>query len=373
MGRKTNLLGLTRSEVDIFFKSIEEKSFRTNQLMKWIYHFGISDFDEMTNMSKALRSKLKKVSEIRAPQLIEEKVSFDGTRKWIVQVDSGDHIETVYIPQGKRGTLCVSSQAGCALNCSFCSTGRQGFNSNLTSAEIIGQIWIAEKYLRVSSYNIGKVTNVVMMGMGEPLLNFNNVISSMCLMMDDLGYGISKRRVTLSTSGVIPMIYRLVREKIDVSLALSLHAPNDELRSKLVPINKKYPIKDLLVACQKYVSTLGEKRLLTIEYTLIKDINDSEEHALQTIQLLKEVPCKINLIPFNPFLDSGYECPSNNTVHKFQKLLRNAGYNVTVRTTRGEDISAACGQLVGAINDRTRRNQRDIFPEKIELVSLPLN
>ena len=195
----------------------------------------------------------------------------------------------------------------------------------------------------------------------------------MCLMMDDLGYGISKRRVTLSTSGVIPMIYRLVREKIDVSLALSLHAPNDELRSKLVPINKKYPIKDLLVACQKYVSTLGEKRLLTIEYTLIKDINDSEEHALQTIKLLKEVPCKINLIPFNPFLDSGYECPSNNTVHKFQKLLRNAGYNVTVRTTRGEDISAACGQLVGAINDRTRRNQRDIFPEKIELVSLPLN
>ena len=357
---KINLLGLTQPEMEVFFDSLGEKSFRAGQVMKWIHHFGVDDFDAMTNLGKALREKLKVAAEIRGPEIVSQDISTDGTRKWVVRVNSGSCVETVYIPQGGRGTLCVSSQAGCALDCSFCSTGKQGFNSDLTSAEIIGQVWIANKSFGSVPAKIDRaITNVVMMGMGEPLLNFDNVVSAMRIMMDDLGYGISRRKVTLSTSGVAPMIDKL-GEVIDVSLALSLHAPNNELRNQLVPLNKKYPLEMLLETCRRYVSRLGEKRVLTVEYTLLKDVNDQPEHAAQMIALLKDFPCKINLIPFNPFPHSGYERPSNNAIRRFQDLLHQAGHNVTVRTTRGEDIDAACGQLVGQVADRTRRSERYI-------------
>lgn len=357
---KINLLGLTQEQLGEFFASIGEKSFRAGQVMKWIHHFGVDNFDDMTNISKALREKLKASAEVRGPEIVSEDISADGTRKWVVRVASGSCVETVYIPQGGRGTLCVSSQAGCALDCSFCSTGKQGFNSNLTAAEVIGQVWIANKSFGTVPAKIDRaITNVVMMGMGEPLLNFDNVVAAMTIMMDDLGYGISKRKVTLSTAGVVPMIYELA-EKLDVSLALSLHAPNDELRDKLVPINRKYPLSVLLEACESYISRLGEKRFLTIEYTLLKGVNDLPEHIDQLIALLKDVPCKINLIPFNPFPHSGYERPSNNSIRRFQDALREAGFNVTVRTPRGDDIDAACGQLVGQVMDRTRRSERYI-------------
>lgn len=357
---KVNLLGLTQQQLEAFFEQLGEKRFRAGQVMKWIHHFGIDDFDAMSNLGKALREKLKACAEIRGPEVVSQDISSDGTRKWVVRVASGSCVETVYIPQGGRGTLCVSSQAGCALDCSFCSTGKQGFNSDLTSAEIIGQVWIANKSFGTVPAKIDRaITNVVVMGMGEPLLNFDNVVDAMQIMMDDLGYGISKRKVTLSTSGVAPMIDRLA-EVIDVSLALSLHAPNDELRNQLVPINRKYPLAVVLDACKRYISRLGEKRVLTVEYTLLKDVNDQPEHAAQMIALLKDFPCKINLIPFNPFPFSGYERPSNNAIRRFQDQLHQAGHNVTVRTTRGEDIDAACGQLVGQVMDRTRRSERYI-------------
>jgi 23S rRNA (adenine2503-C2)-methyltransferase len=357
---KTNLLGLTQQKLEAFFEELGEKRFRAGQIMKWIHHYGVDNFDDMTNVGKALREKLKACAEIRGPEVVSEDISRDGTRKWVVRVASGSCVETVYIPQNGRGTLCVSSQAGCALDCSFCSTGKQGFNSDLTVAEIIGQVWIANKSFGSVPATVDRsVTNVVMMGMGEPLLNFDNVVDSMQLMMDDMGYGISKRKVTLSTSGVVPMIEKL-GEITDVALALSLHAPNNELRSQLVPLNKKYPLEVLLPACKKYIAGLGEKRSLTIEYTLLKDVNDRPEHAAEMIELLCDIPCKINLIPFNPFPHSGYERPSNNAIRRFQDMLHQAGYNVTVRTTRGEDIDAACGQLVGQVMDRTRRSERYI-------------
>ncbi|MFG0380843.1 23S rRNA (adenine(2503)-C(2))-methyltransferase RlmN [Pseudomonas sp. zbq_18] len=357
---KTNLLGLTQPEMESFFESIGEKRFRAGQVMKWIHHFGVENFDAMSNLGKALREKLSACAEIRGPEIVSQDISSDGTRKWVVRVASGSCVETVYIPQGGRGTLCVSSQAGCALDCSFCSTGKQGFNSDLTAAEIIGQVWIANKSFGTVPAKIDRaITNVVMMGMGEPLLNFDNVVPAMQIMMDDLGYGISKRKVTLSTSGVVPMIDKLATVT-DVSLALSLHAPNDELRNQLVPLNKKYPLDVLLASCRRYIEGLGEKRFLTVEYTLLKDVNDQPEHAAQMIALLKDFPCKINLIPFNPFPFSGYERPSNNAIRRFQDLLHKAGFNVTVRTTRGDDIDAACGQLVGQVQDRTRRSERYI-------------
>ena len=364
---KVNLLGLTQPQLEAFFDSIGEKRFRAGQVMKWIHHFGVDDFGAMSNVGKALREKLEACAEIRGPEVVSEDISADGTRKWVVRVASGSCVETVYIPQGGRGTLCVSSQAGCALDCSFCSTGKQGFNSNLTAAEVIGQVWIANKSFGTIPAKADRaITNVVMMGMGEPLLNFDNVVAAMHIMMDDLGYGISKRKVTLSTSGVAPMIDELAKV-IDVSLALSLHAPNDELRDQLVPINKKYPLKMLLETCQRYISTLGEKRVLTIEYTLLAGINDQPEHAQQMIELLVGIPCKINLIPFNPFPHSGYERPSNNAIRRFQDMLHKAGHNVTVRTTRGEDIDAACGQLVGQVMDRTRRSERYIAVRELQV------
>lgn len=357
---KANLLGMTKPQLEEFFESIGEKRFRAGQVMQWIHHFGAVDFDAMTNVGKALREKLEAVAEIRPPEIVSQDISSDGTRKWVVRVASGSCVETVYIPQGGRGTLCVSSQAGCALDCSFCSTGKQGFNSDLTSAEIIGQVWIANQSFGTIPGKIDRaITNVVMMGMGEPLLNFDNVVTAMSIMMEDLGYGISKRKVTLSTSGVVPMIDKLA-EVTDVSLALSLHAPNDELRNKLVPINKKYPLEMLLDSCYRYITRLGKERVLTVEYTLLAGVNDQPEHAEQLIALLKDFPCKINLIPFNPFPHSGYERPSNNAIRRFQDMLHKSGFNVTVRTTRGDDIDAACGQLVGQVMDRTRRSERYI-------------
>lgn len=363
---KINLLGLTKAQLEEFFESIGEKRFRAGQVMKWIHHFGVDDFEAMTNVGKALREKLNAHAYIAGPEIVTQSISEDGTRKWVVRVASGSCVETVYIPQNGRGTLCVSSQAGCALDCSFCSTGKQGFDSDLTSAEIIGQVWIANKsFGTVPARTDRAITNVVMMGMGEPLLNFDNVVSSMNIMMEDLGYGISKRKVTLSTSGVAPMVDKL-GEVTDVALALSLHAPNDELRNKLVPLNKKYPLSVILDACTRYIAKLGDKRYLTVEYTLLKGINDQPEHAEQMIALLQDVPCKINLIPFNPFPHSGYERPSNNAIRRFQDMLHEAGFNVTVRMTRGDDIDAACGQLVGNVNDRTRRSERYIAVRQLE-------
>jgi 23S rRNA (adenine2503-C2)-methyltransferase len=357
---KVNLLGLSREKMEQFLVGIGEKPFRAQQILKWIHHSGIDNFDAMTNIGKALRARLQELAEIRPPEVVSQQDSADGTRKWIIRVSGGSLVETVLIPDGQRGTLCVSSQVGCSLDCSFCSTGKQGFQRDLTAAEIIGQVWLAIKsydgFGAISQERV--VTNVVMMGMGEPLLNFDNVVDAMNLMMDDFGYNISKRRVTLSTSGVVPALEKLA-DVTDVSLAISLHAPNDELRSQLVPINRRYPIAELLAAAQGYIGRLTDThRVMTIEYTLLAGVNDSVEQARELAALLRQVPCKINLIPFNPFPNSGYERPSKAAVTRFWEELSKAGFVVTVRTTRGDDIDAACGQLVGQVADRTRRSER---------------
>ncbi|GAA5524983.1 dual-specificity RNA methyltransferase RlmN [Microbulbifer aestuariivivens] len=356
---KVNLLGLSIDKLAAFFESLGEKRFRAVQVLKWIHQNGVDDFEQMTNVSKPLRAKLAQLAEIRAPQVLEQWDSADGTRKWLIQVSGGNAIETVYIPDGDRGTLCVSSQVGCSLDCSFCATGKQGFNRDLTAAEIIGQVWIACKsFGQLQPKGPRKVTNVVMMGMGEPLLNFDNVVDAMNLMMEDNAYGISKRRVTLSTSGVVPALDRLA-DVTDVSLAISLHAPNDELRNELVPINKKYPIAVLLDSAKRYIERMPDThRKMTIEYTLMREVNDRPEHAEQLAELLRDVPVKINLIPFNPFELSDYQRVSNNALRRFQQILLDKGFTVTVRTTRGDDIAAACGQLAGSVNDRTRRSER---------------
>ena len=365
---KINLLGLTKEQLTDFFELLGEKAFRAKQFMKWVHQYGITDFSLMTDLSKSLRKKLSQHSYISLPEVVSRFDSEDGTRKWILKVENGSCIETVYIPEKGRGTLCVSSQVGCSLDCSFCATGKQGFQNDLSSSEIIGQVWLAIKsfngFLSHNKNQTGKkkdfekVTNVVMMGMGEPLLNFDNVVSSMNLMMDDQAYGLSKRRVTLSTSGVVPMLDKL-GAVTNCSLAISLHAPNDELRSQLVPINKKYPIAMLLDSSLRYINGLSDnKRVITIEYTLIDKINDSIELAHELVDLLKNIPCKINLIPFNPFQGSDYKKPSNNRIKVFQSVLNNAGFIATIRTTRGDDIGAACGQLVGRVLDRTKRSER---------------
>lgn len=357
---KINLLGLTRSKMEQFFADLGEKPFRAKQVMQWIHQYGVSDFDLMTNISKALRIKLADVSEIKIPEVIFKDVSSDGTRKWVMKMDGGSSIETVLIPDGNRGTLCISSQIGCALDCSFCSTGKQGFNRNLSAAEIIGQIWVAVKSFEdIDPTKDRPVTNVVMMGMGEPLLNFDNVMDSMSVMMDDFAYSISKRRLTLSTAGVVPAIKKLSKFT-DASIAISLHAPNDELRDQLVPVNKKYPIRELLDAVNGYLESLSDKRKATIEYTLIEGVNDKLEHARELVEVLKDTPCKINLIPFNPFPQSDYTKPSGNAIHRFQDVLVAGGYVTTIRSTRGDDIDAACGQLVGKVEDRTRRSAKYI-------------
>ncbi|WP_159267723.1 23S rRNA (adenine(2503)-C(2))-methyltransferase RlmN [Zhongshania aliphaticivorans] len=356
---KVNLLGMSRKKMEEYLTSIGEKPFRAQQILKWIHHSGVDDFDEMTNLGKPLRAKLQELAEIRPPNVVKQLDSTDGTRKWAVEVGGNNLVETVLIPDGQRGTLCVSSQVGCSLDCSFCATGKQGFMRDLTASEIIGQVWLAIKSF--DGFNSGNkriVTNVVMMGMGEPLLNFNNVVDAMSLMLDDFGYGLSKRRVTLSTSGVVPMLDKL-GDVSTVSLAISLHAPNDRLRNELVPINKKYPISELLAACQRYIDKQEDThRVVTIEYTLIAGVNDGVEHAKELAEVLRDVPCKINLIPFNPFSLSNYKRPSKNAINRFWLTLTEAGYVTTVRTPRGDDIDAACGQLAGQVQDRTKRSAR---------------
>ena len=356
---RTNLMGMTLPGLQAFFQDMGEKPFRAQQVLKWIHHAGVDSIEEMSNLSKPLREKLSLVAEVRAPEVVSQQDSEDGTRKWAIRVDGGGLIETVFIPEGNRGTLCVSSQVGCSLDCSFCSTGKQGFQSDLSAAEIIGQVWLALKsYDAFQPGNGRKITNVVMMGMGEPLLNFDNVVDAMDLMLEDLAYGLSKRRVTLSTSGVVPALNRLA-EVSEVSLAVSLHAPTNELRDQLVPINKKYPIEVLLESARNYIDAQSDKkRVVTVEYTLIAGVNDQPEQARQLAQLLTDFPCKINLIPFNSFAQSDYVRPSGNAVSRFWQVLVDAGYIVTVRTTRGDDIDAACGQLVGQVVDRTRRSER---------------
>tara|TARA_R110000868_G_scaffold387979_2_gene656736 strand:+ start:377 stop:1522 length:1146 start_codon:yes stop_codon:yes gene_type:complete len=354
---KPNLLGMDRKAMQEYFTSIGEKSWRADQVLKWIHFNGASDFQLMTNISKDLRSKLAETTELTVPQVIYEKAASDGTHKWLLRLADGNCIETVFIPEKTRGTLCISSQVGCILNCDFCSTGKQGFSRNLSTAEIISQVWIAVRKLsKQDGLHDHSVTNVVLMGMGEPLLNLDNVIPALHLMLDDFAYGLSKRRVTVSTSGVLPAMQTL-KNASDVALAVSLHAPNDELRNKLVPLNKKYPLKDLMEVCRNYFDN-EPRRSITMEYVMLDGVNDSPQHARQLIGLLEGVQAKMNLIPFNPFPDTDYQRSDMDTIQKFRDILVKAGINTTIRRTRGEDIDAACGQLVGEVKDRTRRKER---------------
>jgi 23S rRNA (adenine2503-C2)-methyltransferase len=368
---KTNLLGLSVSKLGDFFEQLGEKRFRATQMVKWIHQMGECDFDQMTNLSKSLREKLHASAEVCLPEVVSCQDSTDGTRKWLIKVEGGSCIEMVYIPEKDRGTLCVSSQIGCALDCSFCATGKQGFNRDLNTAEIIGQLWIAaQSFDQFAAKAPRRVSNVVMMGMGEPLMNFNNVVDAMNLMMEDNAYGLSKRRVTLSTAGVVPALDQLAGVT-DVSLAISLHAPNDELRNELVPINRKYNLKQFVESAKNYIEKMPDnRRKATVEYTLMDQVNDRSVHARELAVLLKELPCKINLIPFNPFPGSDYKRVTNTALNRFRDILQAEGYTVTVRTTRGDDIAAACGQLAGEVNDRTKRQQR--YKDKLAAEAVPV-
>ncbi|EKN3569615.1 bifunctional tRNA (adenosine(37)-C2)-methyltransferase TrmG/ribosomal RNA large subunit methyltransferase RlmN [Yersinia enterocolitica] len=353
---KINLLDLNRQQMREFFAEMGEKPFRADQVMKWMYHYCYDDFEQMTDINKGLRAKLQRVAEIRAPEVAQEQRSTDGTIKWAIKV--GDQqVETVYIPEGDRATLCVSSQVGCALECKFCSTAQQGFNRNLRVSEIIGQVWRAAKIIgAVKATGIRPITNVVMMGMGEPLLNLNNVVPAMDIMMDDFGFGLSKRRVTLSTSGVVPALDKL-GDMIDVALAISLHAPTDDIRDEIVPINRKYNIETFLAAVRRYLAKSNANGgRVTVEYVMLDHINDSTEQAHQLAECLKDTPCKINLIPWNPFPGAPYGRSSNSRVDRFSKVLMEYGFTTIVRKTRGDDIDAACGQLAGEVIDRTKRS-----------------
>ncbi len=353
---KVNLLNLDQQAMKAFFAAMGEKAFRASQLLKWLYQQDIDDIDTMTNLGKALRTRLKETCEIVMPEVVYEQPSKDGTVKWLLRLADGNCIETVYIPEGDRGTLCVSSQVGCALKCTFCSTAQQGFNRNLEVHEIISQVRVAVRTLGGGVKDGRAITNVVMMGMGEPLLNFDNVVSAMDLMMDDLAFGLSKRRITLSTAGVVPALDRL-REVSDVSLAVSLHATNDELRNQIVPINKKYPIHELLASCRRYIADKPHRKV-TFEYVMLEGINDSVDEAKALIKLLEGIPSKVNLIPFNPFPGTDYQTSSREVIDRFQETLINGGLVTIRRKTRGEDIDAACGQLVGKVQDRIRRSER---------------
>ena len=371
-GPRKNLFDLDRVSLENFFEeALGEKRFRAHQVMKWIHHRYVTDFNDMTDLGKALRAKLEQHAEVRAPMVIMEKPSTDGTHKWLIGMDPKNAIEAVFIPDKGRGTLCVSSQVGCALNCQFCSTATQGFNRNLTTAEIIGQVWVAARHLGNVPHLRRKLTNVVMMGMGEPLMNFDNVVRAMSIMRDDLGYGLANKRVTLSTAGMVPMIDRLGEES-DVSLAVSLHAANDELRTELVPLNKKYPIAELMAACQRYVQR-KPRSSITFEYTMMKGVNDQPVHARQLARLMRQFDnavqmkdaAKVNLIPFNPFPGTRYERSTEEDIRAFQKLLLDSHVLTMVRRTRGDDIDAACGQLKGQVMDRTRR-QADFRKHLVE-------
>lgn len=354
-----NLLDYDGKGLVEFCTEIGEKPFRARQLLRWIHQVGKTDFADMSDLAKSLREKLAAKAIIELPAIISDYEATDGTRKWLLSVGSGNGIETVFIPETNRGTLCISSQVGCALACAFCSTGMQGFNRNLTVAEIIGQLWIANNALEantsdnVTTHSHKAVTNVVMMGMGEPLANFDNVVTALDLMLDDHAYGLSRRRVTVSTSGLVPAIDRL-RERCPVALAVSLHAPNDALRDQLVPINKKYPIRELLAACQRYLPD-APRDFITFEYVMLAGVNDSIAHAKELAQLVKDTPCKFNLIPFNTFSGIGFKRSTPEAIRVFRDVLMQAGYVVTVRKTRGDDILAACGQLAGQVKDKTRR------------------
>ncbi len=368
----TNLLDFNAKHLADFCTENGEKPFRAKQLLRWIHQFGKAEFVDMSDLSISLREKLSELAVIEAPEVISDHIAADGTRKWLLSVGAGNGIESVFIPEANRGTLCVSSQVGCALACTFCSTGKQGFNRNLTVAEIIGQLWLANRALKsedaesafngdtfhnkatdlISERNRA-VSNVVMMGMGEPLANFENVVTALDLMLDDNAYGLSRRRVTVSTSGLVPAIDRL-RERCPVALAVSLHAPNDTLRDELVPINKKYPIQELLAACRRYLQA-APRDFITFEYVMLDGVNDRVEHARELVKLVQETPCKFNLIPFNSFSGSGYKRSSPEAVRVFRDILMQAGLMTTVRKTRGDDIDAACGQLAGRVLDKTRR------------------
>ena len=353
---KTNLLNFDLAALTQHFAEMGEKPFRAKQVMRWMHQSGASSFDDMTDLAKSLRVKLNEQACIGVPDLMVSQKSLDGTRKWLLDVGTGNGVETVFIPEAERGTLCISSQVGCALECTFCSTGRQGFNRNLSTSEIIGQLWWANKAMGVTPKNERVISNVVMMGMGEPLANFDNVVAALSIMLDDHGYGLSRRRVTVSTSGMVPQMDRL-KDVMPVALAVSLHASNDAVRDEIVPLNKKYPLKSLMAACQRYL-VKAPRDFITFEYVMLDGINDKAQHARELIELVRDVPCKFNLIPFNPFPNSGYERSSNENIRVFRDILQQAGFVVTVRKTRGDDIDAACGQLAGQVQDKTRRQQK---------------
>lgn len=353
---RVNLLDFDQAGLVAFFESIGEKPFRARQVLHWLHQYGADDFERMTDLAKSLRAKLPQVAEIRPPVLGHEQCSSDGTRKWLLEVGPNNRVETVFIPEDDRGTLCVSSQVGCALDCAFCSTGKQGFNRNLSVAEIIGQLWWANRALGRDPKGERIISNVVLMGMGEPLLNFDNTVAAVSLMLDDHAYGLSRRRVTISTSGIVPAMDRL-REQMPVALAVSLHAPNDALRDELVPINRKYPLKELMAACKRYVQD-GPRDFITFEYVMLEGVNDQPEHAEQLLRLTRDVSCKFNLIPFNPFPQSGFRRSSAETVRRFASRLMAEGKIATTRKTRGDDIDAACGQLAGQVEDKSRRGMK---------------
>jgi 23S rRNA (adenine2503-C2)-methyltransferase len=366
MATLTNLLDFDPAQLVAYCAELGEKPFRAKQLQRWIHQFGVSNFDDMTDLAKSLREKLKTRATVSAPGIISDHTSADGTRKWLVDVGNGNAVETVFIPEETRGTLCISTQAGCAVNCRFCSTGKQGFNRNLTVAEIIGQLWMAEFELRrTKGIEPGpkgerQITNVVMMGMGEPLLNFDPTVTALKLMLDDNAYGLSRRRVTVSTSGVVPMMDKLSQE-CPVALAVSLHGSNDPLRDMLVPLNKKYPLRELLAACRRYLA-FAPRDFITFEYCMLDGVNDTDEHARELVALVNDpvvgVSCKFNLIPFNPFPESGLTRSKNPRIKAFAQILMDAGLVTTIRKTRGDDIDAACGQLAGEVQDRTRVAER---------------
>ncbi len=349
-----NLLDFDAAAMERYFTGLGEKPFRARQVLRWIHQRGLGEFSLMTDVAKGLREKLAHGARIEAPQVVGDAVATDGTQKWLVKVDGANAVEAVFIPESDRGTLCVSSQAGCVLDCAFCATGKQGFNRNLTTAEIIGQLWIANRELKAATAAERPITNVVMMGMGEPLLNLDQVVPALRLMLDDNAYGLSRRRVTVSTSGVIPGMDRL-REECPVALAVSLHAPNDELRDQLVPVNRKYPIRELIAACNRYLER-APRDFVTFEYVMLDGVNDADANARELIKIASKVRCKFNLIPFNPFPNSGFVRSSPERIRGFGDVLRRAGLTVTTRKTRGDGIAAACGQLAGDVVDRTRRS-----------------
>ena len=352
----TNLLGLDAAGLAGFFAELGEKPFRARQVLRWVHQRREGDFARMSDLAKGLRDKLVAAACVEAPAIVGDTTAGDGTRKWLLKVDGANAVEAVFIPEARRGTLCISSQAGCVLDCAFCSTGKQGFNRNLTTAEIVGQLWLASRLVE------SRISNVVMMGMGEPLLNLDNVIPALRLMLDDNAYGLSRRRVTVSTAGVVPGMDRL-RDECPVALAVSLHAPNDRLRDRLVPVNRRYPLRELLAACNRYLEK-APRDFITFEYVMLDGVNDSESNARELAAIAREVRCKYNLIPFNPFPQSGFTRSPDERIRRFAAVLQNAGVTVTTRKTRGDDIAAACGQLAGDVADRTRRSGRRVVPVK---------